>query len=318
MIKKVFIAFIFIFSIYGKAQEISSDSTHYNKSVGFKFDNDIFFQTDYYYSSGENIFFLHSSISKSPISKLFISKFNKEDVEYNGISIDHKMYTPTDIPNDTVKAGDRPYAASLSLYQFQIFENKIKGYRVTSNFSIGVIGEFAFGKELQSIIHGITPSELPVGWESQISNDVLLNYGLLFDKRLLEANSFEWIASAGANLGTVNTDMYASTKIRFGWMDTYFSSYSPKLNSGFNLWFELGYQAKFVVYNAYLQGGMFNRTSPYVKEPSEIKRLVHTFEARYVLQYNKHVLVFESYKLSPEFYNSLDHAWGRISYQYWF
>ena len=318
MIKKSFIVVLLMLSILVEAQETNVDSTHYNKSIGFKFDNDIFFQTDYYYSSGENIFFIHPGVAKSPITKLFISKFNNDDIEYNGVSIDHKMYTPTDTPSDTVKAGDRPYAASLSLSQFQVFENRLNGYRVSSTLSLGVIGEFAFGKEMQSIIHGITPSEQPVGWESQISNDILLNYSFQFDKRLFESANFEWLATSTATLGTVNTDISVSTTIRFGWMESYFSSYAPKRNSGFNLWFELGYEAKLVIYNAYLQGGMFNRTSPYVIESSNIKRLIHTLEAKYFVQYNKHRLIFEAYNLSPEFYNSLGHAWGRVSYQYWF
>lgn len=293
-------------------------ATHFQKAIGFKFDNDMFFQTDYYYTSGENIFFIHPSISKSPITKIFIPKLNDDDIEYNGIFINHEMYTPTDTPSDTVKAGDRPYAASLSLGQFQVIENAKRGYRLTSTLNIGVIGEFAFGAEIQSLIHNITPSEQPIGWDSQISNDLLLNYSFRFDKRLYEVNGFEWLASTYTTLGTVNTDISASTKIRVGLMDTYFSSYSPKKQSGFKTWLELGYSLKFVVYNAYLQGGVFNRTSPYVKDASEIKRLISTFEAQFILQYNKHRLIFDSYHLSPEFNDSMSHAWGRITYQYWF
>lgn len=318
MINKIFISFLLMLPILVGAQEIDVDTTHYNKSIGFRFDNDIFFQTDYYYTSGENIFFIHPSISKSPITKLFISKFHKDDVEYNGVYIDHQMYTPTDTPSDTVRAGDRPYAASLSLSQFQVFENSLKGYRFTSIFNIGVIGEFAFGEEIQSIIHGITPSEQPVGWESQIRNDLLLNYYVQFDKRLLMSENFEWLLTGSTTLGTVNTDILASTIVRFGWMDSYFSSFAPRVDSDFKTWIELSYEAKLVLYNAYLQGGVFNRTSPYVVPSSNINRLVHTLEFKYFLQYNKHRLVFEGYHLSPEFYNSLDHTWGRISYQYWF
>ena len=228
------------------------------------------------------------------------------------------MYTPTDTPSDTVKVGDRPYAASLSLTQFQVFENTEKGYRVSSSLSLGVIGEFAFGAEIQSLIHNITPSEEPVGWDSQISNDLLLNYGFKFDKRIFENNGFEWLASSSVNLGTVTSDFAISTNIRFGLMDSYFESYAPKKSYGLLTWFDVGYSAKLVIYNAYLQGGMFNRTSPYVKTASEINRIVHTFSAKYYLQYNKHRLVFEAYKLSPEFKESMWHAWGRISYQYWF
>jgi len=190
MKKIIFISIAFLLAVSVKAQVSTADSLHFYKSIGFKFDNDIFFQTDYYYTSGENIFFLHPSISKSPIAKLFITKFDKHDVEYNGISIEHQMYTPTDTPSDTVKVGDRPYAASLTLNQFQIFENKEKGYRVTSTLSMGVIGKSALGAEIQSLIHEITPSQQPVGWESQIRNDILLNYNFRIDKRLYQSNHF--------------------------------------------------------------------------------------------------------------------------------
>ncbi len=318
MMKNTLTYMFIMLSIFVKAQDTSVDSTHYNKSIGFKFDNDMFFQTDYYYTSGENIFFIHPGISKSPITKLFISKFNEKDIEYNGIYIYHQMYTPTDTPSDTVRIGDRPYAASLSISQFQLFENNLKGYRIKSTLSFGVIGESAFGKEIQKLIHEITPSDPPVGWDSQISDDILLNYSFQFDKRLFESNVFEWLATTIVTLGTVNTDISVSTTVRFGCMESYFSSYAPKLNSGFKTWVELGYNAKLVIYNAYLQGGVFNRTSPYVKEASEINRLVHTFNARYYLQYNKHRLIFEANTLSPEFDNSMWHSWGRISYQYWF
>ena len=318
MLKKIYILVFLLFSIYLKAQDTSADSLHYTKSIGFRFDNDMFFQTDYYYTSGENIFFMHPSIAKLPIAKLFISKFDDNDLEYNGIYIKHEMYTPTDTPSDTVKVGDRPYAASLTLSQFQILENAEKGYRVSSNLSIGVIGEFAFGAEIQSLIHNITPSEEPVGWDSQISNDLLLNYTFRFDKRFFQNNYLEGLAFSTINLGTVNTDLSLGAKIRFGLMDTYFKSFAPLKKSGFKTWGEIGYSAKIVCYNAYLQGGVFNRTSPYVKEASEIERLVHTFEAHYVIQYNKHRIIFEAYNLSPEFKDSMWHAWGRVSYQYWF
>ena len=318
MKKIIFISIAFLLAVSVKAQVSTADSLHFYRSIGFKFDNDIFFQTDYYYTSGENIFFLHPSISKSPIAKLFITKFDKHDVEYNGISIEHQMYTPTDTPSDTVKVGDRPYAASLTLNQFQIFENKEKGYRVTSTLSMGVIGKSALGAEIQSLIHEITPSQQPVGWESQIRNDILLNYNFRIDKRLYQSNHFELLASSNVTIGTVNTDISASANMRFGWMDSFFNSYSPIRNSGFKTWMELGYDAKLVGYNAYLQGGVFNRTSPYVKEASEIKRLIHTFDAKIFVQYNKHRLIFEAYRLSPEFDESMWHAWGRISYQYWF
>jgi hypothetical protein len=318
MIKKFYILVFLLFSIFLKAQDVHVDSLHFNKSIGFKFDNDIFFQTDYYYTSGISIFFTHPLISKSPISKLFLPSRNRSDKVYHGISILHEMYTPTDTPSDTVKAGDRPYAASLSLNQFQLVENNELGYRITSNFNLGVIGEFAFGEEIQSLIHSITPSEQPVGWENQIRNDILLNYSLRYDKRFFQSNYIEGLGFGTATLGTVNTDLSLGVKFRFGFMDSYFNSFAPQKKSGFKTWLELGYSAKLVAYNAYLQGGMINHTSPYVIPASEIERLIHSLEMHYFIQYNRHRIMFEGYMLSSEFEGAMWHSWGRVSYQYWF
>ena len=312
----VYIITYFALSTVVSAQD--ADNKNYDKYIGFQFDNDIFFQTDYYYTSGEKIYFINPIISKSPVDLILISPSSIGDVYYSGLSIEHRMFTPTDTPNDTVKIGDRPYAASLSISQIRVTENNVRGYRVLSSLSIGAIGKFAFGRELQSLIHGLTPSQLPVGWDSQISNGLLLNYGVELDRRILYKEGFEWIGSGSVNLGSVNTDLSLSTTIRLGKMDTYFTSYSPKVNSKFKIWVEASYAAKVVFYNAYLQGGMFSNTSPYVIESSNVERLIHTFTLHTFIQYNKHRVIFQANNLSPEFEGAVWHTWGSVGYQYWF
>ncbi|MCK5781247.1 MAG: lipid A deacylase LpxR family protein [Flavobacteriales bacterium] len=322
MIKKFFISFITLFSFASIADAQENDYFEEDKklksSFGFTMDNDMFFQTDYYYSAGESIWLINPIISKSPFNRLLVSVLNLGDVVYNGVKIDHKLFTPQDTPNAGLKVGDRPYASSLSLSQFQVIENVDRGYRITSQFSLGVIGEYAFGEQFQSIIHAITPSEAPLGWEYQISNDLLLNYFAKFDKRVYEANYFEWIVSASTNLGTVNNDLALSSTVRTGTLGSFFESYSPKSDSGFSTWLELSYQIKYSAYNAYLEGGMFNKTSPNIIQSDQINRLTQQIGLHLNLQYNSHRVVFDAYRISPEFETSLWHMWGGISYQYWF
>jgi hypothetical protein len=317
---KFVIIIISVLSISVKAQNsyVPESNSNYKSAVGLKMDNDFFFQTDYYYSAGESIVVINPIISKSPFNRLLISILNLGDVIYNGLRIDHKIYTPTDTPRAGLKIGDRPYSSTFTLSQFQVVENNERGYRMSTTFSLGVIGENAQGYKFQSIIHKITPSEEPLGWEYQIKNDFLINYNLKFDKRLFQTNNFEWLATGTANLGTVNTDLSISTTIRTGIMDSYFESYAPKEKSGFKTWIELSYQARAVLYNANLQGGIFNQTSPNIINTDDVNRLIHKFGIHFYLQYNQHRMVLDAYRLSPEFKNSMSHMWGGITYQYWF
>ncbi|MEN8138713.1 MAG: lipid A deacylase LpxR family protein [Bacteroidota bacterium] len=317
---RLILFFILLFSFAAKAQETAYfvETKSYQRAFGLTVENDMFFQTDHYYSAGESIHFIHPAISKSPFNRLLISMFNLGDVVYNGLKIDHKIFTPTDTPNAGLKIGDRPYASSLSISQFKVVENSEYAYRISSRFSLGIIGEYARGRELQSKIHEITPSEVPLGWEYQVKNDLLLNYYIKLDKGIYSSEYFEWLASASVNLGTVNNDIAFSTNARVGLIDSYFESYSPGKNSGFRTWMELSYKVKTIAYNAYLEGGLINRNSPYIIENGDMNRMSQKIGVHFFIQYNKHRIVFEGYRISPEFVGALWHQWGGISYQYWF
>ena len=292
---------------------------NYTSAVGITIENDLFFQTDYYYSAGESIAFINPAISKSPFSRLLISISNLNTAVFDGASINHRIYTPQDTPNAGLKLNDRPYAATLYLSQFKVVENKVKGYRLTTQISIGVIGSNAQGYSLQSGIHSIFPSEEPVGWEYQIENDVLINYFIKYDKSVFSKTYLEWLVSGAANIGTVNNDVAFSTTLRAGIMNVFADSFSPKKNdSRIKTWMELSYESKFVAYNALLQGGMNNSSSVNTFNNDEVERLIHKFGLSYYFQYSSHRLEININKISPEFNKGLWHGWVGINYLYWF
>jgi len=68
-----------------------------------------------------------------------------------------------------------------------------------------------------------------------------------------------------------------------------------------------------VIYDATLMGGMFNQTSVYALNSSEINPIVLRVKAGLKLSYHRYGLTYEQHYGSPEFDGAKEHLWGRIS-----
>lgn len=60
----------------------------------------------------------------------------------------------------------------------------IQASRISSSFTIGVIGPAAFG-DFQRKLYKVIDSGYPNGWYHQIKNDIVLNYEINYEKQLL-------------------------------------------------------------------------------------------------------------------------------------
>ena len=74
---------------------------------------------------------------------------------------------------------------------------------------------------------------------------------------------------------------------------------------------------RLVVYDATLQGGIFNKTSPYVIPAESINRLVVDISISLVLEAGKHQLSLYQHLISSRFTDSGWHGWLGINYTYW-
>ena len=89
-------------------------------------------------------------------------------------------FTPASIRRDTFLRGDRPFAATMYLGHFKISNREEKKQRLISEIDLGAIGPCAVCEEEQKGIHRSLLNIQPLGWEFQISNDVLLNYRMRY------------------------------------------------------------------------------------------------------------------------------------------
>lgn len=288
---------------------VSVRSINNDRYFRIHYDNDYFTATDKYYTQGYNFELVLPALRKNPLVK-FLIHFRNSEMKY-GLSFEHIGFTPTSIASDTILYKDRPFACNLMIKSFSISTDTLRRMRLASVLSLGMIGPIAFGKGMQTTIHRWVGDETPHGWDNQISNDIVLNYELNHEKELISFRHLFSLASAASlRAGTLND------KLQLGFISTlgkHYSSFST-VNGRKNLQLYLYGQplVNFIAYDATLQGGLFNKSSPYTIAPSEINRMTLQGNFGAVFTFRKIYLEYSQSILSKEFATGTMHRWGGI------
>lgn len=305
-------ALLLFFSV--SAQRISNTALYRNIAspnyFRIHYENDYFSGTDYYYTQGINLEQVHPTIGKYITSKLLIRSSSKETKF--GISLEHEGYTPTSISHPEILYGDRPFAACLFLKTFSIMNDSLRKERISSALSVGAIGPVAGGREIQESIHHWINAKQPHGWQNQIQNDVILNYQVEYERGVYSINDyFSFSGKAGARAGTFNTKAYAGTIMMIGYFDDPYINFSRQKKKT-QVYIYAEPLVNVVGYDATLQGGVFNRRSPYTISNLDISRLVFQGNAGLVIKINTIQLEYFQTFLSKEFVTGNYHVWGGV------
>ena len=299
-----------------KAQLIDYTSTfrtiHDKSYFRFHYDNDYFTKTDYYYTQGITLEYVHPSIKKFIFTKILVRPAGN-DFQY-GIAFNIFGYTPTSIRSNNILYGDRPYASCMSFKTFAIASDSIKQQRVSSAISIGVIGPAAQGEEIQTGIHRWLKNVLPKGWQYQVKNDVIINYEISFEKKLFGANSYFLLNGiAESKLGTLNDKLGAGFNFMTGNFNHPYQTARPrKKKLEYYLYGQS--RADIIGYDASMQGGVFNHQSPYTIPAGDISRVVFRADAGIVFNFKKLHLSYTQSYLTKEFHTGSYHRWGGVSF----
>lgn len=287
------------------------------KFLKLSFDNDIFDNTDQFYTNGIRIDLILPGLKQFPLSHLMIPYWRKA-INYYGFSLVQNLYTPSTTKIGGIIYGDRPYAAYLYFSMFKISNDYEKNLRQTSELLLGIIGPSSMGDLVQKTFHENVPTNNePLGWEYQIQNDAVLNYHILFEKGLLRNKSIELIGTGEGWLGTLYTNISAGFHMRSGLLNPYFINLGQakrSVNSEHGLhntqfFFFIRSKGQLTGYDATLQGGMFNRTSVYTAGSDEITRFVLNTSAGLTFVFSGIRLDLEQFLLSPEMHHGYWHMW---------
>ncbi len=281
------------------------------KYFRFHYDNDYFTKTDQYYSQGIGLEFVSPAIAKFPVSKLLWQPF-KRSSKY-GILLNSFGYTPTTISRDEILYGDRPFSASISIKTFSIQVDDVRRQQFSSAMTLGVIGPLAFGKEMQTGIHRALDNKIPQGWQHQIKNDVVVNYQLNYEKQLAHIeNHFLLNSTSEIRLGTLNTKLNTGLSFMAGWFNNRYTD-GGKTKRKFEIYLFGQGRTNLVGYDASLQGGIFNRNSPYTISYSDLTRIVFQADGGIVVNFKILYLSYTQSFLTKEFETGKNHRWGGVS-----
>ena len=121
-------------------------------------------------------------------------------------------------------------------------------------------------------------------------------------------------------MGTLYDNIGGCASLRIGWFNDYFSDLGVRKKrllkaGGYRLaqyFFTFRGAARLVAYDATLEGGMINRSSPYTLPASSVSGVVTQSSAGFTITYGAIGIELEQTVLSPEFSHRWWHAWGHI------
>ena len=198
------------------------------------------------------------------------------------------LFTPDDIGSVTPDYDDRPYASLffMSNTEFTVVPEKDTAY--ISILTIGLLG-LDLAENVQRGLHSITDSNVPKGWQYQVSSGgeptAMLTYGV--QNKLYSSSSQQLKLEYEGNLGYI-TDVNTGFSWRWGrinspwwafnpYQSKYMQQSMPIFSSGgsgdedeFYLW--AGARLNLRLYNALLQGQF--RHSEVTVSSEDLERLV--------------------------------------------
>lgn len=273
----------------------------------FNYENDYFAATDENYTQGYSFELVMPVFEKNPINHLFFIP-NTSTTKY-GLAVEHIGFTPNHYELPEIQVGDRPFAAAIMLKSFMVATDTLSHSRFTSSLSVGLIGPGAFGKEMQVGIHELTGNKEPLGWRHQIKNDLVLNYEVGYERQLLRyRNVLSIQGQANAQLGTLFTNTSFGASATLGKINSPFSMNQQ----GFELYLYAHPLLRVVGYDATLQGGLLNATSPYTIRSSDVERFVGQFNYGLILKTRTLYFEYSRSRITREFKTGASASWGGL------
>lgn len=245
-----------------------------------------------------------------------------------------RMYTPVDVSITTVDSTDRPYAGWAYIGLGSVSSKFSKSERLTTLYSVGVIGPAAAQKWGQRAWHRLINENDPKGWDNQIANDIALNVHYLYEKRIFyPTERLETIGLMEVNAGTVTNFIGVGGQTRLGIFNDFFYNssglkmknkvYSEKrlkktpfpqnLNRKFQIYFTARTSFRFALDNSTLEGGIFSyKRSRYVLTSDQITRFYLNSKFGLTMVLNKFSISYSQLYRTKEFINGNATHWGSI------
>jgi len=288
----------------------SSKNINADSYIRLYVDNDYFTGTDEQYTEGLNLELVMPWIRKFPLSRLLVHPLFTH-IRY-GIGVEQACYTPDYLQNQSLQTYGRPFAGTLFLKTFLIATDSVKKQWFATTLSTGVIGPASQAGRIQDNFHALIQDVQPPGWKYQIRNDAILNYQVNYEKQFLSYGNYFIADGEGmARAGTLSDKAGVGINVMAGYFQSPFSV-TGRFSSECQVYVFDNPEVDVVGYDATLQGGLFDRSSPYTIPAADISRIVFINHAGLALAINHWYLAYNEYYLAPQFSTGPYHLWGGI------
>lgn len=237
-----------------KAQTISKTMTH---EIGINVDNDQPFQTDQYYTAGQDFYYQSLTQARFPFKKKTDSTKTIFTIRFG-----NKVFNPLNLDTKDTRYMDRPYCGwSYINAEIQNFSRKNSGNFISAQ--IGVVGPASGMGTLQVWWHETIKLYPVQGWDSQIVNEIVINLNYNHAHAFTLGKGAEIVSGSGAWLGTGSnklTQEFTLRLFRFNPLSesSFLSSrISKSKNAEQELFFFTSLGADLVFYNIFIQGSLF-------------------------------------------------------------
>lgn len=285
------------------------------KLLRINFENDLitYSNTDRYFTNGITFDLQAAWLGHSRLTKVMIPYHHKAFVSYH-LNMVQDMYTPTDTRIAPTLKNDRPYASYLYFGFREVVADPLRKLKIFSEFDAGYLGPYSPGSYMQTLVHKVFPTnDKPLGWDTQIKTDIILNYQYQVQKAIVNRKDFILLAGLEAKAGTLYNQFGIGFQFQAGKADPSFGSEANEKWPATEYYFFAKTNYTFVVYNALLQGGMLNQDNIFTLKANEIKRTIGKAEAGVHFRYKRVGFELAQHYLSPEYKEGLWHKWGRMS-----
>ena len=262
---------------------------------------------DRFYTQGLKLEFTYQVSERKFLEKLLIPVPGKSTDIYSA-SVVQKIYTPGQT-DEYFYTGDHPYGSSLVLNLGLESYDSAKQLRLNSQLQTGIIGPASLGTQTQRLIHQILGSNAAVGWETQLRNDIYLNYYVKVEKAISQPGRkfrVEW--KSEFNLGTALVSSVPGLNFEYG------TWYNRSKKNAWQIFFRP--EVRIVAFNAMLQGGILNNTAADEEYTQflldDIKLLVYSHSAGIRYRHNRFEIMYRQVNLTREFSHQKSHYYSTL------
>ncbi len=295
-----------------------------DRELHISYDNDFYFATDQYYTSGLNVTYARILDQGTKLYSRFKSRRSDTLKVIGRIQYGHKIFTPSKIKKRNVNDFDRPYAGwhYIKLHaQNHPGVNSVNRYVLT----LGVVGESSGIGNFQEWWHDKFGFPQPRGWDYQIRNEFILNFDYNRMMYWSPVKNIGFLSDTGVKVGNGVTGATQHVQVRYGRSGRLFNSGAgssrisnhipmvgnadPEEEEGY---FFYGFEGRYILNNVFIEGTIIDeeRESPHVEE-LETFVIVRKYGFTYTNYYTSFTVAV--YKMTPENKGAKAHRYVSLS-----